>query len=449
MTTEFILHSKQWLAMLLILANRIAAYVGGIRSGKTIVGAHFALQMILERPTELGGIFSNTNKQLTKATLKEFKGVLASYGLKEGVHYVVNKNPEKLFGYSSKFTDHSGVWSFWNGAQVFTFSLETQIRGVEFGWVWGDEVQDAKKEELDIVLGRMSGSKSPKTFYTLTPPGSNPEIDEMIYGEKAIPVVFGTTYDNIKVLGEEYILDLKNTYDPYTFRREVLCERVTLAGLNWLYSFDAKKHVSATAIYDPKRMVYVSIDFNMNPFVATLSHRGRNAEGKLYIHYFDTVELKPEQIQGRDYIEALVSEIRVRTPFQSIHNSYMVTGDANSGRRGDVIAKVGQTVWSTVVDQFKIDAKNQLVVANSNSTHQDSRMLCNAIFSNFPEVLIHPKCKGLIRDCEFAGVKKDGERQTDNLNKGSRNIVTQQLDLLDAMRYDLAAFNYDFIDIRG
>lgn len=439
--SDFILHKKQKKALNLILTPliRVCAYVGGIRSGKTIVGSHYALQMIIERPNELGGILANTNKQLTKATLKEFKGVLASYGLFEGVDYLVNKNPERLFSYTSKFTDHSGVWSFWNGAQVFTFSLETQIRGVEFGWTWCDETQQASIDSLNVVLGRMSGSDNAKTFYTMTPPSANPDIDELIYGDAAIPTVFGTTYDNEKNLPEGYIETLARMYDKYTFAREVMCERVTMAGFNWLYSFDRNKHVSDKAIYNPNQLVYVSFDFNTNPYVCVLSHRGINPNtGKQYIHYFDSIELTPEMIQGKEYIQAIVDEVKARTPNQAKVNAYMITGDA-SGRSQSVLTKVGATAWSMVMDAFNI-SPSSIVVTGNNPTHVDSRVLCNSIFSNFPELLIHPKNRHLIRDCEFAKAKPDGHRVKD-----SRANVLQQLDLLEAMVYDLSTFNGDWI----
>lgn len=437
---NYILHTKQKAALDLSKVESVCAYLGGIRSGKTITGAHFILEMISNRPNELGGVFSNTNRQLTKATLKEFKAVLSSYGLYENDWYVVNKNPEKIYNYRSKFSDHSGVWSFKNGAQIFTFSLETQIRGVEFGYVWGDEIQDAKINELNIVLGRMSGSRYPKTFYSLTPPHSNPEIDELIYGDNHIPLIVGTTYDNANNLPDNYLESLEKIYDKYTFRREVLCERVTLAGLNWLYAFDRQRHVSDRAVYEPEQMVYVSFDFNCSPFVCTLAHRYVK-DGKRVIHYFDSIVLNPEMIAGQEYISAIVQEVKRRTPAQARYNLYQITGDA-SGRSNNILAKVGENIWSSIIRAFGVGL-NQINVGRSNPSHQDSRTLVNAIFTNYDEVLIHPKNKELIRDCEFVKAKGDGSIVKDN-----RSDITQQSDLLDAMRYDLHAFNGDFIKIR-
>jgi phage terminase large subunit-like protein len=213
------LNPKQHETLTASETERLYAYVGGIRSGKTITGAHWALHNIIHQPEIKGGIFSNTVSQLNTATLSEFIGVLEAYGLYKGEHYVANKDPERYFGYKSKFEKHNGVWSFMNGAQVITFSIETMIRGIELGWCWGDEVQDAAIDSLNIVMGRMSGAKFPRTLWTMTPPMDNPDIDELIWGEKHIAHTIGTTYDNSANLPEGYIEQLEKTYDSLTFKR--------------------------------------------------------------------------------------------------------------------------------------------------------------------------------------------------------------------------------------
>lgn len=431
-----ILHKKQSAALHRAMELNVSAYVGGIRSGKTITGSHFAMLMISNRPNELGGIFSNTHRQLHKATLKEFKGVLSGYGLHEDEHYIVNKNPTKMFGYRSKFTEHDGVWSFQNGAQIFTFSLEMQVRGVEFGWCWGDEVQDATMDSLNIVLGRMSGSKQPRTLYTLTPPKTNPDIDEMIYGERAIPVTFGTTYDNRRNLPSGYIEQLEERYDKYTFAREVMCQRVVLDGLNWMYAFDTARHVSDVAQYMPGELVYVSLDFNVSPFCATLWHKGVTG-GKKWMLCFDEIRLTPEETKGQTFIKAMAQAIRLKTP-QTNKQMYMITGDA-SGRNENILGRVGMNVFTELLNEFGIH-QSQLVVSNRNMRHQDSRILCNSIFANYPFVAIHPKCRDTKRDLEFVKANPDG-----SIKKDSRSNVMEQADFFDTVRYFFHNFESEFI----
>lgn len=447
---EYILHKKQVEALKLIEKEPVCGYVGGIRSGKSVTGSHFAIKMIGERPNELGAIFSPTYPQLSQMTLKVFKEVLDSYGIFQDKHYVVNIHPKDKFGYESKFpSNHKGVWSFWNGAQVYTFSLESFYRGAEFGWGWGDEIQESIADDLHTVMGRMSGSSNPKTFYTYTPPRNNPDIDKITYGDNVddagtgtLPVIVGTTYDNSKNLPAEYIPMLESTYDPLTFQREVMCRRVTMVDFPWLYSFSRKVHVSGEAIYIPNEMVYVSLDFNNNPFVATLSHRGVK-NGKRFIHYFNAVELTPSMVVNKTFIEAMGEAIWTRTPTQHKNNLYMVTGDA-TGRAQSIMVRVGENIWTELMRCMNIGTA-QLRLSESNPLNSNARELCNAIFSNSEkpegiEIRIHPSCTGLIRDCEQVQAKPDG-----TMVKDSRAKLEQRADWMDAMKYDLNAFNYDFL----
>ena len=428
-----ILHPKQSRAIQLTDEFRMVAYLGGIRSGKTITGANYALYRIANYPDMVGIIAANTHKQLTKSTLKEFKKVLAESNIREGEEYVINKNPERFFtGIKSKFDEHNGVISFCNGAQVLTVSLEQQVRGIEAGWQWVDEFQDSKLEELRVLQGRMSGSEKPSILYTGTPPKHNPEIEEFIWENKDLVLVTGTTFDNKRNLPESFFHILSN-YDEYTYKREVLAQRVKIPGRQWMYSFDKSKHVSEKAVYRKELPVYISFDFNCNPIVAVLAHRGLG-----FIHYFDEVMLTPDKVVGMTFIEAICHEIILRAPDAFQRGDYYITGDA-SGKAQNVQQKVGVNNFSQIESVFKVPKRN-FNVMKSNPNHIDSRELCNAIFAHHPEILLNPKMKSAIFDLENVAPKPDG-----SIMKDSRSNESQRADVLDAVRYDLNAWNRDFI----
>ncbi len=239
---------------------------------------------------------------------------------------------------------------------------------------------------------------------------------------------------------------MKLSNDEVTYNREVLCKRVTIGESSFMYAFNRQRHVSTKAAYNENALVYVSIDFNNNPFTALLSHRGRNEQGLRYIHYFDEIALKmadmiitKEGVQFTDtYITALVNEIKRKTPKQAERHNYMITGDANTGRQSHVLNKVGEKIWDEVMKRFGNNPR-LFKLFKSNPTHQESRHLCNSIWSNYPEIFVSPKCKGFIRDMEFVKVRDNGEIIKDN-----RKDITKQADLLDCGRYDLHAFNWDF-----
>lgn len=427
------LHEKQSRAFLATEQHRMVAYLGGIRSGKTITGANYALYRAAKYSDQTGIIAANTNKQLTKSTLKEFKGVLAESGIYEGEQYVINKNPERFFkGVKSKFDEHNGVISFCNGAQILTVSLEQQVRGIEAGWQWVDEFQDSKVEELRVLQGRMSGSAKPSILYTGTPPKQNPEIEEFIWENPDLVLITGTTFDNKENLPDSFFEILKN-YDEYTYKREVLAQRVRIPGSQWMYAFNREKHVSDRAVYEPNQTVYVSFDFNVSPTVALLAHRRGNR-----IHYFDEVLLTPDKIVGETFIAALCLEIMRKTPSQAQTRNYLVTGDA-AGKSQNVLGKVGMNAFTEIQRVLQIP-NGAFRVKGSNPLHIDSRELCNSILSHHPELLINPKCRNTILDLENVGAEPDGR-----IKKSNRSDEYQRADLFDAFRYDLHAWNGDFI----
>lgn len=455
MFKDLILYPKQLTAVK--TTSRLTIFVSGIRGGKTVgAGAHFAIKRIIEQPTVKGLIFSNTVKQLNLSTLHEFMKVLAFYDMYEGEQYVTNKNPERYFGYKSMFDEHRGVWSFRNGAQLLTYSLESAIRGTEFGWAWGDEVQDAKKEQLDIQLGRMSGSANPNTLYTLTPPKSNPDVNEMVFPQeqdemdddteddnvmqltqvakqvfhdpdKDITYIYGSTYDNEENLPEGYIPMLKSIYDPITFNREVMGEEATNVTNRFTYAFE-KRHISRNAIYREGQIVYLSFDFNVDPGTCIVWQQGIE-RGVPWIHYID--EFVVEDANVYKMCERIYSKYG--------HNQMMATGDASSRKREFSQRSNLINTWTIIKKELKLSDSQMVLVPNPKVA--DNRILCNSILANHPDIIFNPVMKHTIRDLRFVQVDPYGQ-----MIKKDRKNIHQRADLLDCFRYSLNTFHSTFIE---
>lgn len=116
----------------------------------------------------------------------------------------------------------------------------------------------------------------------------------------------------------------------------------------------------------------------------------------------------------------------------------MITGDA-SGRNENILGRVGMNVFTELLNEFGVH-QSQLVVSNRNMTHQDSRILCNSIFANYPILMINPKCRDTKRDLEFVKANPDG-----SIKKDSRANVLQQADFFDTVRYMFHNFEREFI----
>jgi len=424
-------------------------FVSGIRGGKTVgAGSHFAIKKILERPKEKGIIFSNTTKQLNLSTLHEFMKVLAYYDMHEYSSFVKNKNPYKYFGHTSNFDNHQGVWSFKNGAQVLVFSLEASFRGTEFGWAWGDEIQDASITGVNTVVGRLSGSKEPRILLTLTPPEKNPDIEEMVFpqdseGDKEMEekgdgvfydkdtdttYIYGSTYDNRKNLPKGYIEMVEATYDPVTAARELGGAKSDNTSGRFMYCFDKAKHVSKKAVYKENKLVYLSFDFNVSPAACIAWHQGRHDNGEPWIHYFDEICIDDANVYK------MCNEVNARFGKDEL----IITGDRTAIKREFTQRSNAVNTWSIIKKELGVNQAQIKLVNNPDAS--DNIILCNSILHNHPEILFHPKCKMSIRDMTF--VKVD---EYNKIVKKSRQNIHQRADFLDVIRYSLNTFHSGFL----
>lgn len=407
------------------------AFVGGVGAGKSVAGSHFSLNKITYFPDQVGLIFANTNKQLNKATLRVFKDVLASYGWKNGVHYVVNKNPSKKFGYESKFEDHEGIWSFYNGAQVLTFSLESTLEGIEVGWVWGDEIQDADEEQLMVIMARARGAALPQTLYTMTLPKGNKFIDEMIWGDgkekEPIAKVIATTYDNV-TLPAGYIANLKKMYDRLTFDREVLAKRVSAVKNRFLYALDDDKVMNKVFTkeleYIPSLPVYLSFDFNKDPMTCLAVQRWN---GKIRV----IREFRLENSNIKTMCERIAH-------YYGYGTKYYVTGDASGSWSENPLQDKFADYYERIALLLKIPEAHFNVPAK-NPFHTKSRQQCNTILENHPDILIaETTCPYLKDDMLYVEALEDG---TINKHKDKRKGH-----LIDCFRYDLYVYEQDYLE---
>lgn len=403
-------------------------FVGGVRGGKTVSGGHFAHKNIIERPNEKGLIFANTNKQLNLSTLHEFIKILAYYGVVEGVHYVKNKNPEPYFGYKSMFDKHDGVWSFANKAQILTFSLEASFRGTEFGWCWGDEVQDAKKTDLDVVLARMSGSDNVKILYTLTPPKSNPYVNDLVFHNTNpnIKIIRSTTYDNQINLPDGYIEGLKERYDALTFEREVMGSEMKNIERRFAYAFE-DRHIGKT-YYNPKLALYGSLDFNVNPATGVFWQQGRDEDGTPFIHYLQEMVIHDGDVyKVCDWINA------------NHGDKYLIlTGDRTSLKREFTQRSKDSNTWTIIRKECRL-TKHQIKL-KTNPKSEQAQTLVNSILARHPNIKFHENMVNTIRDMRFVQVD-----EYNKIKKKDRNDPNQQADLLDCVKYSMWTFHQDFI----
>lgn len=124
--------------------EKIVAYVGGLGSGKTHVGAFWAVTMMLRHPNGHGLIAANSYKQLECATLPKVFRFLEEQGI--AFQYQAQA---KIIRIQDPRYQGKGV------IHCRSLSEYQDLRGTEYLWIWLDETRDTREDAFKVILGRL------------------------------------------------------------------------------------------------------------------------------------------------------------------------------------------------------------------------------------------------------------------------------------------------------
>lgn len=202
-----------------------------------------------------------------------------------------------------------------------------------------------------------------------------------------------TSYDN-PFLSRAELAEAKSQYDDLNFKQEYLAEYVDANDRAYLYAFDEKKHVILSYQVNPHLNLLVSFDFNVDPMTATISQKPNVAT----LRMFDEIRIESGSTpEVCDWILAKYNDWAGRIT---------VTGDATGRNRTSVVK--GNISHYDVITQKLALKKMDLIVPRQNSSHENSRILCNSVLQN-ADIKVTSNCTGTIRDCAFANVDQFGE----------------------------------------
>lgn len=197
-----------------------SAIVGGIRSGKTFVGAVMAA--VLSNNFDCPGLIcANTYGQLRDSTLL---GAEAAWD-RMGIRHAYNENKKYVY---------------LDGRRHFYRSLETfdNLRGVEAGWAWYDEASYGSLEAYKVVLGRLSHEKGPRViFLTMTGRGKNwiqeyfiDDVESNHTLAKTRHIMIGISTDSNTALPKDYLDLIKGSYSGRFASQEIGGQLVDMEG---------------------------------------------------------------------------------------------------------------------------------------------------------------------------------------------------------------------------
>ncbi len=286
----------------LVLEQRCpnTGFIGGLGSGKTVVGTAIALTLLERYPGCRGILLAPTYDQLSAGSLQTFLDWCPP-------NYIARHNR----------TDHEIEFNFRDAAgnpslmRYRSTSEIDRIRAHEYSWGWWDEKAMSPEGTLQVVRGRMRDKRAmPKDWHypifgTTTPRGRNwlwraytPEkhpdetMEQYDSRMKRFKMVHATTYDNQENLPPDYIDLVESSMqgDERFRQQEIEGLFVTFEGL--VYSgFSEQKHVRSIDApnpvpYDSSEVVtrFAGVDFGGgDPTALGLYGQGRSGR----VHKYD------------------------------------------------------------------------------------------------------------------------------------------------------------------
>lgn len=330
---------------------------GGIGSGKSFTGSHFALSMVSESPDALGFIGANTYSQLQHSTLNCLFNELDRLG----IPFKYNKNSSILNIFDSRILCKS----------MDNYEMH---RGIEIGWFWLDESRDMKREAFEVMIGRLRDRKAKRYrgLLTSSPKGFDWQYDyfEGDAKTKNCEVITASSYDNT-YLPEGYVDTLVEQYDEKMRDQEVGGKIIDITSGNVYYSFNRDRNVRAFEHGDQK--FYVGMDFNVDPMTSVCGY----IEGDT-IYIFDEFFLR----DGNTF--------QMSSKLLEKYGPCDIIPDSTSNKRST-------NSYKSDIQILREDRHN--IIYNPNPYVEDRYNCMNGLLSK-GRLIIHTRCEKLIKDLE-------------------------------------------------
>lgn len=404
---------------------------GGARSGKSILLCTHEIVEAATWPKTRGLIAREEFTALQDSTMKTFF---------EEVMPVMGYLPGREFSYNGQ--DKIVSWA--NGSETMFRHMKYQPSDPNYSRIGSTAYTRVSIDEGDEVGLRVADMLRARTGYNQPPhggkmlvtgnPGDYWTKKRYVFNDDGTPVilhpqarvVLATVMDNPDPeVREHYRALMEEMVDPFDKARLLYGDWMASPKVDqpFAFRFEWDKHRKACS-YIPGRVVYISIDFNVDPFCASLWHMFRDQDGD-HAWCFREVSISPGTVKAM--AERLRSEVGDITQIE-------VTGD-----RGGASRRIGMNSNVSLFDDLArvMRLSNRQLALPPNPPHLQSREDCNYVLANHPDVRIDPSCVKMLHDMQVVAVDDSG-----SIIKKDRTLAAQQADMLDTFRYFVNTYLY-------
>jgi phage terminase large subunit len=356
-----------------------------------------------------------------------------------GVHKIAEKIRTTLYAelidviernnFSSLFTITSSPQLIKNNANGNTIGFTgmdnpdklRSISGIDV--IWMEEADMFTVEDFLQVDSRLRKSENDKIIISFNPTSELSWLKSTFFDEgneyADDSLLIETTYKHNRFLPQSFIKGLERTAKtaPNYYRVYALGEwgQVSSDGL-FYKQFSSFDHVSTTAEYNPNLPIWLSFDFNVQPYCACTAWQIQ-PDGKT-IYLVDEYTLR----SPNNTTKYVCREFKRRHPTHTA--GLFITGDPN-GKKNDTRSEQGYNDYSIIQNELVIYHPSVRVATKAPPIVPRGGFI-NAIFSenfNGLSILINPKCKKTLEDLTYQKESITGKDK----KKGKLNGVIVEL----------------------
>lgn len=379
---SLILHPKQLSG--LQAQNPVLLLVGGIRAGKTHLGAVKTVVNAIDHPCaadEYHAVVSPTYP-MSAVPIEKIFSILYDRTIFPECPLIEYSRKDRVFTLRAR----NGVTRI----RVFSMHEPNRIRGFKIKSIWYDKNNYNSLKSWKVLQGRVADTAG-HIWITTTPAGYNWVYDLYAAAQeeksRGIPlqdrthrVIHFTSLENPFIKDKSGFDRLLSSYDEVTYQQEVMARFIKATGLVY-YPFSRQRNVVKGEI-NPKLPLWIGQDFNVG-MMATSIAQPITVNGKMGAHILH------ERLTPNSNTEALITFLHRFTQIHGIPRAHVtICPDASGKARStsgksdyELLRSAGYTIDAPMANPFVRDRVNNVCSLLAPREHPSS-----------PRLLVDPSC---------------------------------------------------------
>lgn len=393
---------------------------GAAGGGKSYLSSCWIISNCMRFENVRAVVCRKTIKSLKESILNTIKKVLNDWGLEENENYKINNLDNTI--------------TFWNKSVIIMKELAPQpsdpdysrLGSSEFTFGAVEECNEVEEKAIDVLFSRLRWRthetlKISKLLLTCNP-SMNWVRDRFVQDKDGNPAILreGEYYCPFSVYDNPDV-QFRQSYESSLNKISDIATRERLLYGNWSYvdtniaaaywSFRGDKHLVdglKEKVYDPLKPIISSWDFNVTPYMSTLSMQVNYDKKEVYI----LEEILGEQEKKENNTPSLSKKIADKYLNENHMGGLLITGDpAGLARSTQTEEGVNNyTIILSNMDNQNLHAQKKLL--SKQPPHTTRLEFVNALLDGFGgwKIMIDMRCRRFTEDLIYQKKEADGTK---------------------------------------